>query len=104
MKCCRIAGKTTNHCFAQNVRTVNHAGENSENETIGKVVQQALPEITSAVELITERLNHGGRLLHFGAGTEWTCGTFGRVRVSSDFRQALGNGARHYRRSRNSGG
>ena len=45
---------------------------NSEDETIGKVVQQALPEIASAVELITERLNHGGRLLHFGAGTEWT--------------------------------
>ena len=45
---------------------------NSEDETIGKVVQQVLPEITSAVELITERLNHGGRLLHFGAGTEWT--------------------------------
>ena len=78
--------------------------KNSEDETIGKVVQQPLPEITSAVELITERLNHGGRLLHFGAGTEWTCGNFGRVRVSSDFRQALGNGARHYRRSRNSGG
>ena len=45
---------------------------NSEDETIGKVVQQVLPEITSAVELVTERLNQGGRLLHFGAGTEWT--------------------------------
>jgi len=45
---------------------------NSEYETIGKVVQQALPEIASAVELITERLNQGGRLLYFGAGTEWT--------------------------------
>ena len=32
---------------------------NSEDETIGKVVQQPLSEITSAVELITERLNHG---------------------------------------------
>ena len=45
---------------------------NSEDETIGKVVQQVLPEITSAVELITERLNQGGWLLHFGAGMEWT--------------------------------
>ena len=45
---------------------------NSEDETIGNVVQQALPEIASAVELITERLNQGGRLLYFGAGTEWT--------------------------------
>ena len=44
---------------------------NSEDETIGKVMQQVLPEITSAVELIPERLNQGGRLLHFGAGTEW---------------------------------
>ena len=45
--------------------------KNSEDETIGKVVQQALPEIASAVELITERLNQGGRLLYIGAGTEW---------------------------------
>ena len=45
---------------------------NSEDETIGKVVQQALPEIASTVELITERLNQSGRLLYFGAGTEWT--------------------------------
>ena len=45
---------------------------NSEDETIGKVVQQALPGIASAVELITERLNQGGRLLYIGAGTEWT--------------------------------
>ena len=45
---------------------------NSEDETIGKVVQQELPEIASGVELITERLNQGGRLLYFGAGTEWT--------------------------------
>ena len=50
---------------------------NSEDETIGKVVQQALPEIASAVALITERLNYVGRLLHFGAGTEWTYGNFG---------------------------
>ena len=45
---------------------------NSEDETIGKVVQQELPEIASGVELITERLNQGGRLLYIGAGTEWT--------------------------------
>jgi len=49
----------------------------SEDETIGKVVQQVLPEITSAVELITERLNQGGRLLHFGVGTVWTYGNLG---------------------------
>ena len=45
---------------------------NSEDETIGKVVQQELPVLASGVELITERLNQGGRLLYFGAGTEWT--------------------------------
>ena len=45
---------------------------NSEDETIGKVVQQALPVIASGVKLITERLNQGGRLLYFGAGTELT--------------------------------
>ena len=34
----------------------------SKDETIGKVMQQALPVITSGVKLITERLNQGGRL------------------------------------------
>ena len=42
---------------------------NSEDETIGKVVQQELPVLASGVELITERLNQGGRLLYIGAGT-----------------------------------
>ena len=45
---------------------------NSEVETIGKVVQQALPVLASGVELITERLNQSGRLLYLGTGTEWT--------------------------------
>ena len=45
---------------------------NSEVETIGKVVQQALPVIASGVKLITERLNQRGQLLYFGAGTELT--------------------------------
>ena len=43
----------------------------SEDETFEKVVQQVLPVIVSRVKLITERLNQGIRLLHFGAGTEW---------------------------------
>ena len=50
---------------------------NSEDETIGKVVQQALPEIASGVELITERLNQGGRLLYIGGRYGVDEGNFG---------------------------
>ena len=64
---------------------------NSEDETIRKVVQQALPVLASGVELITERLNQGGRLLYFGAGTELDVRKFWMgpsvLRLSAGFRK-----------------
>jgi N-acetylmuramic acid 6-phosphate etherase len=47
---------------------------NSEDATIAKSVQQALPEIASAVELIAGRLSDGGRLFYVGAGTSGRLG------------------------------
>ena len=66
-------------------------------------MQQTLSEIASSVVLITDRLNHGELLLHFGRyGVEVL--EFWMSPRSSDSRQAAGNGARHYRRIRNNGG
>jgi N-acetylmuramic acid 6-phosphate etherase len=42
---------------------------NSEDKNVAETVKQALPEIAEAVELITDRLFQGGRLLYVGAGT-----------------------------------
>jgi N-acetylmuramic acid 6-phosphate etherase len=47
---------------------------NSEDATIAKSVQQALPEIASAVELIAGRLSDGGGLFYVGAGTSGRLG------------------------------
>jgi N-acetylmuramic acid 6-phosphate etherase len=47
---------------------------NSEDATIAKSVQQALPEIASAVGLIARRLSDGGRLFYVGAGTSGRLG------------------------------
>ena len=47
---------------------------NSEDATIAKTVQQVLPEIASAVELIAGRLSDGGRLFYVGAGTSGRLG------------------------------
>jgi N-acetylmuramic acid 6-phosphate etherase len=47
---------------------------NAEDATIAKSVCWALPEIASAVELISERLEKGGRLFYIGAGTSGRLG------------------------------
>jgi len=47
---------------------------NVEDATIAKAVRRALPEIASAVELIAERLEKGGRLFYVGAGTSGRLG------------------------------
>ena len=47
---------------------------NVEDATIAKAVRGALPEIASAVELIAERLEKGGRLFYVGAGTSGRLG------------------------------
>ena len=47
---------------------------NAEDVTISQAVQRALPEIASAVDLILERLEKGGRLFYVGAGTSGRLG------------------------------
>ena len=47
---------------------------NSEDERVAESVKQSLPEIAEAVELIAERLLHGGRLFYVGAGTSGRLG------------------------------
>jgi N-acetylmuramic acid 6-phosphate etherase len=41
---------------------------------VAKIVQQCVPEIAQAVNLIAERLASGGRLFYFGAGTSGRLG------------------------------
>ena len=47
---------------------------NSEDEEVATAVKRVLPEIALAVELIVHRLENGGRLLYFGAGTSGRLG------------------------------
>ena len=47
---------------------------NSEDATIAQAVRGAQQEIALAVELITERLEKGGRLFYVGAGTSGRMG------------------------------
>ncbi|MDD3337183.1 MAG: N-acetylmuramic acid 6-phosphate etherase [Eubacteriales bacterium] len=48
---------------------------NSEDHKVAEAVKLVLPEIASAVDLIADRLSHGGRLVYIG------CGTSGRLGI-----------------------
>jgi N-acetylmuramic acid 6-phosphate etherase len=45
-----------------------------ENYRVASAVEAALPEVTQAVEIISERLRQGGRLFYVGAGTSGRLG------------------------------
>ena len=47
---------------------------NEQDSTIAEVVQGALPEIARAVDLISKKINLGGRLFYLGAGTSGRLG------------------------------
>lgn len=47
---------------------------NTEDATVAAAVRTALPEIARAVDLIADRLRHGGRLIYVGAGTSGRIG------------------------------
>lgn len=47
---------------------------NAEDATVAQAVQQVLPDIAVAVDLIAERLETGGRLFYVGAGTSGRLG------------------------------
>jgi N-acetylmuramic acid 6-phosphate etherase len=47
---------------------------NQEDRTVAESVQQALPQISAAIEAIAEVMKHGGRLFYIGAGTSGRLG------------------------------
>src|SRR5690606_39413871 len=47
---------------------------NKEDMTVAAVVARAIPEITTAVAIVKERLLRGGRLFYIGAGTSGRLG------------------------------
>ena len=47
---------------------------NEEDTTVARTVKKNLPEITNAIELITEKLKNNGRLFYVGAGTSGRIG------------------------------
>jgi N-acetylmuramic acid 6-phosphate etherase len=47
---------------------------NTEDARVAQAVENALPQIARAAELIAQRLKDGGRLLYFGAGTSGRLG------------------------------
>jgi N-acetylmuramic acid 6-phosphate etherase len=58
---------------------------NDEDATVASAVRRALPEITRAVDAITERLRGGGRLLYVGAGTSGRLGVLDAVECVPTF-------------------
>ena len=47
---------------------------NTEDAAVAAAVRTALPEIARTVDLIADRLRHGGRLIYVGAGTSGRIG------------------------------
>ena len=47
---------------------------NREDQTVAQAIEQALPQIARAVDLITDKLAGGGRLFYIGAGTSGRLG------------------------------
>lgn len=47
---------------------------NARDATVAEAVERALPSIAEAVDVIADRLRHGGRLIYIGAGTSGRLG------------------------------
>ncbi|MEU1622467.1 N-acetylmuramic acid 6-phosphate etherase [Streptomyces sp. NPDC005722] len=58
---------------------------NAEDQTVALAVREALPEIGTAVEAITESLRRGGRLVYLGAGTSGRIGLLDAVECPPTF-------------------
>ncbi|MFF5408324.1 N-acetylmuramic acid 6-phosphate etherase [Streptomyces misionensis] len=58
---------------------------NTEDQTVALAVRDALPDIGSAVEAITESLRRGGRLIYLGAGTSGRIGLLDAVECPPTF-------------------
>ncbi|MCI0714618.1 MAG: N-acetylmuramic acid 6-phosphate etherase [Chloroflexi bacterium] len=68
---------------------------NQEDMTVAQAVQNALPQIASAIDGIVQRLTQGGRVIYIGAGTSGRLGMLDAVEcvptfgISPDLFQAL---------------
>lgn len=58
---------------------------NDEDRKVADAVTAALPQVTHAVELTTERLRRGGRLIYVGAGTSGRLGVLDAVECPPTF-------------------
>ncbi|WP_431962451.1 N-acetylmuramic acid 6-phosphate etherase [Actinacidiphila sp. bgisy160] len=58
---------------------------NAEDQTVALAVREALPDIGTAVEAITESLRRGGRLVYLGAGTSGRIGLLDAVECPPTF-------------------
>lgn len=58
---------------------------NAEDQTVALAVRDALPDIGSAVEAITDSLRRGGRLIYLGAGTSGRIGLLDAVECPPTF-------------------
>jgi N-acetylmuramic acid 6-phosphate etherase len=58
---------------------------NAEDASVAQAVQQELPAIVQAVELIVERLRRGGRLLYCGVGTSGRLGVLDAAEMVPTF-------------------
>ena len=58
---------------------------NDEDKTVASAVEKVLPEIASAIEIIVERLNSGGRLFYVGTGTSGRLGVLDASEIPPTF-------------------
>lgn len=58
---------------------------NEEDQSVALTVQQAIPQISNAVDIISERLADGGRLFYVGAGTSGRLGVLDAVECVPTF-------------------
>ncbi len=63
---------------------------NDEDRSVALAVQKALPQIAAAVDAIAARMQRGGRLLYFGAGTSGRLGVLDAVECEPTFSSAPG--------------
>ena len=68
-----MSDELTNHLHAMSSLEIVKL-MNEHDSTIAEVVQGALPEIARAVDLISKKINLGGRLFYLGAGTSGRLG------------------------------
>ena len=80
-----MSDELTNHLHAMSSLEIVEL-MNEQDSTIAEVVQGALPEIARAVDLISKKINLGGRLFYLGAGTSGRLGVMDAAECVPTFR------------------